>query len=340
MSARKPRLRDVAAAAGTSTKTASRVINGDPRVADDTRARVESAIASLGYRVDVAARSLRRGIDDVIAVIVPTIGDPFMAAVIEEIERIAIMRGVRLLVASNARDAEIEREVVESLLARRVAGLIIVPNLADYSFMANLETPVVFLDRHPDGLAAPAVVVDDTAAAKLATEHLIAYGHQRVAALVDDVRIQTSRLRLDGYRAALTAAHLPFDADLVATDCVTARDAEEWTDRLLDLDRPPTAVFSSRSEITLGVVRALSRAGRPDIALVSFGDFRNADLLDPPVSAIDHDPRELAQQATERLFRSMDGHPPVDSDTVIDLRLIARGSGERAPASATRGAVA
>ena len=340
MSARKPRLSDVAAAAGTSTKTASRVINGDPRVADDTRARVESAIAALGYRVDVAARSLRRGIDDTIAVIVPTIGDPFMAAIIEEIERIAIQRGVRLLVASNARDAEIEREVVESLLARRVAGLIIVPNLADYSFLATIATPVVFLDRHPDGLPAPAVLVDDAAAAHLATAHLIRHGHQRVAVLVDDLRIQTSRLRLAGYRQALAAAHLPFDPDLVAADCVTAVEAEASTDRLLALDPAPTAVFSSRSEITLGVVRSLSRAGRGDIALVSFGDFRNADLLDPPVSAIDHDPRDLASAATERLFRVMDGEPAIEADTIINLRLIPRGSGELTPVPLPRGAVA
>lgn len=340
MTARKPRLSDVAAAAGTSTKTASRVINGDARVAEGTRERVETAIADLGYRVDVAARSLRRGIDDAIAVIVPTIGDPFFAAAIEEIERLAIQRGVRLLVASNARDADLEREVVESLLARRVAGLIIVPNLADYAFMATLDTPVVFLDRHPDGLEAPAVLVDDHAGAHLATSHLIQRGHRRVAILVDDLRIKTSRLRLEGYRAALEDARLPIDPQLIAADCVHAADAAERMQALLDLADPPTAVFSSRSEISLGAVRSLSHAGRSDVGLVSFGDFRNADLLNPPVTAIDHDPRELARRATERLLDRMAGGDAIAEDTVIGLRLIERGSGELVPDRRARGAVA
>ena len=340
MSARKPRLSDVAAAAGTSTKTASRVINGDARVSGETRARVESAVAALGYRVDVAARSLRRGIDDAIAVVVPTIGDPFFAAAIEEIERLAIERGVRLLVASNARDAAIEREVVESLLARRVAGLIIVPNLANYGFMASLDTPVVFLDRHPDGLDVPAVVVDDHYGAYLATTHLLAHGHTRVAVLVDDLRIKTSWLRLQGYQAALADAHLPSDPQLIASDCVTARDAAARMATLLALADPPTAVFSSRSEISLGAVRTLSQQGRPDIALISFGDFRNADLLQPPVTAIDHDPRELARRATARLIDEMNGGNAAEADLVVDLQLITRGSGELTPHHRRHGEVA
>ena len=89
MSTQPVRLVDVAQRAGTSTKTASRVLNGDPRVADDTRRRVEDAMNELGYQVDVLARSLRTGVDETIAVVVPTIGDPFFASMIEEIERAA-----------------------------------------------------------------------------------------------------------------------------------------------------------------------------------------------------------------------------------------------------------
>ena len=99
------RLRDVALAAGTSTKTASRVVNGDARVSADTRRRVEEAVETLGYQVDVTARSLRRGVDDTIGIVVPTIGDPFFAKAIEEIEKRSLEMGIKLLVASNSDSA-------------------------------------------------------------------------------------------------------------------------------------------------------------------------------------------------------------------------------------------
>lgn len=155
------RLRDVADAAGTSTKTASRVVNGDARVSPDTRRRVEQAVESLGYQVDVTARSLRRGVDDTIGIVVPTIGDPFFAKAIEGIEKRSLDLGVKLLVASNSHSAEAEREIVEGLLGRRVAGLIITPEFADYSFLQRIPTPAVFIDRHPRGLDSGVVRVDD-----------------------------------------------------------------------------------------------------------------------------------------------------------------------------------
>ena len=182
MTTKNVRLRDVAEAAGTSTKTASRVINGDPRVSAATRRRVEEAVATLGYQVDLMARSLRRGVDDTIGIIVPTIGDPFFAGMLDEIERIAMTRDFKVLVANNSRSPEVERKVVEGLLARRVAGLIVTPNNADYAFLSTVRTPVVFLDRHPAGLEAGCVRVDDRGeAAVITADHQqvdAATGHQ------------------------------------------------------------------------------------------------------------------------------------------------------------------
>jgi LacI family transcriptional regulator len=155
------RLRDVAQAAGTSTKTASRVINGFDGVAPDTRRRVQEAVDALGYKVDLMARSLRRGVDDTVGIVVPTIGDPFFAKAIEEVEQMVLPLGINLLVASNSRDPHRERKVVDGLLARRVAGLIVTPYSADYSFLKTVSTPVVFMDRGPEGVDTGVVLVDD-----------------------------------------------------------------------------------------------------------------------------------------------------------------------------------
>jgi LacI family transcriptional regulator len=326
------RLRDVAQAAGTSTKTASRVINGFDGVAPETRRRVQEAVESLGYQVDLMARSLRRGVDDTVGIVVPTIGDPFFAKAIEEVERMVLPLGINLLVASNSRDAQRERKVVEGLLARRVAGLIVIPYSADYSFLRTVSTPVVFMDRGPEGLETGVVLVDDLDSSGQAVRHLASFGHRRIALLADDLSIKTSSIRRDGYLKAIAELDLEMDPELVVVGCVDDQQAEQRTNELLDLPNPPTAIFSSRSEISLGVVRALHLRGRTDIALVSFGDFATADVLEPAVTVIDHDPRLIAQSAMERLQARMAGAEDDGRDTYVPLHFIQRGSGELRPA--------
>lgn len=336
MTRRAVRLSDVAKAAGTSTKTASRVINGDPRVSPETRARVQAEVERLGYRVDLLARTLRRGVDNTIGVVVPTIGDPFFASMLEEIERVAIEREVSVLVASNSREADAERRVIDGLLARKVAGMVIAPYAADYGFLATIPTPVVFIDRHPHGIAAGVVRVDDFAEAQRAVQHLASFGHRRIALVVDDLDIETSRLRREGYVAAVTELGLELDPALELIGCVDAAQSERRTRELLGSPTPPTAMFSARSETTLGVVRALHLAGRTDVALISFGDFMNADILSPAISVLDHNPRVIARMAIDRLMSRLDGQEhAADEDVVVPLHLIPRGSGEQSvPAGA------
>jgi LacI family transcriptional regulator len=325
------RLSDVAQAAATSVKTASRVINGDPRVSAETRRRVEEAVVRLGYRVDLLARSLRRGVDDTIGVIVESIADPFFAAVVSEIELAALPRGLNVIVASNRRLPNREAAIVDTLQQRRVAGLIVTPHTADLSYLATTSTPVVFVDRHPRNFSADVVVFDDRGGARTAVRHLIRHGHQRIAFVGDDLEIETSRNRYAGYADALTEAGLTVVPEITATDCSDAAVARARTSGFLDLDEPPTAIFSARSETSLGVVKVLHDRGRTDIAVVSFGDFVLADVLSPAITVLEHSPELLGRLAVERLFLRLDGAGSEPVNTVIPLRLVARGSGEIGP---------
>ncbi len=326
--AKQVRLADVAKAAGTSTKTASRVLNGDPRVAPGTREKVRAAIVDLGYQVDVVARSLRTGVDETIAVVVPTIGDPFFASMIEEIEREVYTQGVKLLVATNSRDAEEEQRVINGLLARRVAGIIVTPYTADYSFLDSVRTPVVFLDRRPHGRQAGAVRVDDEGWAHQGVVHLLDHGHRDIAIIADELSISTSQFRLDGYRRAHHERALETRSEWEILGCARSEDAYRATVALLNFDEQPTAIFSARSETTVGVVQALHELGRTDIALLSFGDFSTAELLAPAVTAIDHSPVGLARLALARLQRRMNGAGESGVDDIMEMGLIRRGSGE------------
>ena len=328
---KKVTLSDVAAHATTSVKTASRVINGDEKVTPEVKVRVEEAVEALGYRVDLLARSLRKGVDDVLAVVVPTIGDKFFATAIEEIEAVALERGTQIIIASNHLDPVKEKQIIRQLEQRRVSGMIIVPNVADYSFMKLSPTPTVFLDRGPHGIQADVVQVDDKFGAQLATEHLIAAGHTNIAFITDDSKIKTAQLRIDGYKAALAKHKITFQDKYVFLGAHSADDAARITTELFRTAPEVTAILSSRSVATMGILRTLHEFNRHDIAIISFGDFEMAQVVEPKISVIDHSPRELGRLAALRIFAKIDGEKYEPETIMGHLSIIRRGSGELPP---------
>ncbi|TQS41045.1 LacI family DNA-binding transcriptional regulator [Cryptosporangium phraense] len=326
------RLKDVAELAATSTKTASRVINGDPRVAEETRVRILAAVRELGYRPDPTARSLRKGTDDTLGLVIDSIADPFFANMTGTIERLAIARGLRVMIASTGRDPRLETTVVDDLLARRVAGLIVAPTAPDYAHLANASCPVLFVDRRPEGFDGETVLVDDNGGARQAVTHLAAQGHQRVGYVGGKMDVATTRSRLQGYRDQVQASALSDADELVRIGRNTADEGRAATEELLALPEPPTAIFSSNTRCSLGVVAALHACNRTDVALVCFGDFGLADVLQPGVTVIDHDPGAIGQVAAETMFDRLAGKQPQEKNVMLPLRLVMRGSGEQPPA--------
>ena len=331
MSERKVRLSDVAAAAGTSTKTASRVLNGDPRVAGETRARVQAAIAELDYRPDPLARSLRKGTDETIGVVVDSIADPFFASVTGEIEKRAFAQGFTVTVASTGRSAERERLLLDGMIRRKVAGAIVAPASRNHRYLCGASRPLVFIDRGPIDLDVDAVLVDDYHGARVAVGHLLARGHRRIAYVGDFPDLETADQRLAGYRAEFAAAGVPVTEELVAADCQEIADAAERAEELLRRSEPPTAIFSANTRCSMGVAPVLHALSRTDVALVCFGDFFMAASLQPAVTVIDHSPELIGQLAAERLFHRMAGADEPSRRIEAPLRLIPRGSGELSP---------
>ena len=331
MSARKVRLTDVAAAAGTSAKTASRVLNGDPRVAVETRARVQRAIAELHYQPDPLARSLRKGTDETIGVVIDSIADPFFASVTSEIEKVAFANGLTVTVASTGRSADRERLLLDGMVRRKVAGVIVAPASLNHAYLGGASCAVVFIDRGPVELDVDAVLVDDYRGARTAVGHLIAHGHRRIAYVGDLPNMETADQRLAGYRAEHEAAGLPVDESLIAADCSEISDATERAGQLLARPDPPTAIFTANTRSSMGVAPALHALSRTDVALVGFGDFFMAASLQPAVTVIDHSPEVIGQLAAERLFHRLAGSTEPSRRIEAPLRLIVRGSGELRP---------
>jgi LacI family transcriptional regulator len=325
-------MRDVAERAGVSLKTVSRVINAEAGVATTTAERVGEAIAALGFQRNDLARSLRHGLSSsTLGLVIEDVANPFYSAVAQAVETAARARGFLLITASAREDAERERELVSALVGRRVDALLIVPAGADQRYVDTMRgrTAFVYIDRPPGGLEADTVLLDDAGGARAAVEHLLARGHRRIACVADRAEVYTARERVAGYEAALAAAGVAVDPELIRPGSQDAVQAERVVTELLGLpaDRRPTAVFSANNRNTIGALHAL--AGREDeVALVGFDDFELADLLG--ITVVRADAGQLGARAAHLAFARLDGDERAPQRVTIPTEIVERGSGERA----------
>jgi len=327
-------MRDVAALAGVSLKTVSRVVNGAPTVDTGLAARVRRAAAQLNYRHNMTASNLRRGDrrSFMIGLMLEDVSNPYSSSIYRAVEDVARERGVGVLAGSLDEDPVRERELAATLVARRVDGLIVSPAGRDHSYLRDeqeMGMAVVFVDRPPALLPADSVMVDNTAGAIAAVRHLIGYGHRRIAFLGDLTSIATAQDRYAGYRDTLRQAGLTEDPSLVLHNLHTAQAAEAAVIGMLNDPEPPSALFSSQNLITLGTVRALRACGAQNrIAMVGFDDLPLADMLDPPVTVVSQDVVAIGTLAAQILFRRIDGDTSDVEAHIVPTRLIPRGSGE------------
>lgn len=319
-------MRDVAARAGVSAKTVSRVFNDDPHVLPETRSHVERIMQELNYVPNVLATTFRSGKTSAIGVAVPDIVDPFFAAIARAVDGVARDRGVATLLTNLGDDPGRERDILESLLSRRLAGLIVAPVGTDHSWLKRWKdsTPVVFVDRAPISLSADTFADNDEAGGHLGTSHLIGHGHRRIAYVGDIMHLSTEVNRLAGYRRALGEAGLEPDDELVSAYVHDRATVEAEVARLLALPDPPTAIFSSNARTSMLLVHAIPR---DELAVVGFGDFPMADALRPALTVIDQDPDQIGRSAATRVFERVD-HPKrrLRRTTILDVTLVERES--------------
>ena len=327
-------MRDVAAAAGVSLKTVSRVVNAEAGVDARTTARVNAAIASLGYRRNDAAVNLRKGIPlATIGLIIEDLANPFYASLARAVEEVATRHEHAIVMASSAEDPERERKVVFDMLQRGVDGLVMVPAGHDHRYLLpelSRGTRVVFLDRGPGGIEADSIVLENARGTREAVEHLIAHGHRRIAFVGDPIEVETSRERLDGYREALDAAGIDFEPALVRMGPPRESLIQAATRQLLAMPQPPTAIFGQNNRNALAIIRAM-RSLTATVAFIGFDDFELADMLPVPVTVVSYDPGELARTAAELLFARLAGDSRPPQRILVPTRLIVRGSGEITP---------
>jgi LacI family transcriptional regulator len=330
----RPTMLDVAALAGVGLATVSRVVNNKPGVSAATVARVQAAIDRLDYRHNVNAATLRRADPKTatIGLVLEDVANPFMSALHRAVEDHARTRGVLVFAGSCDEDAARERELISEFRSRRVDGIIVVPAGPDHSYLlaeVRHGTALVFVDRPPRFLDADTVTADDAGGARSAVAHLGASGHRRIGYLGAALTIRTAEDRLRGYQEGLAELGVAADPALVRTGLTSVQEAERAAAEILRNPDPPTAFVSGQNYFTVGAVKAFRALGRQrEIALIGYDDFLLADMLEPAVTVVAHDPAEIGRIAAELLFRRLDGGSSPSEHVVCPARLLPRGSGE------------
>lgn len=333
-SASRATMHDVAALAGVSLKSVSRVVNGEPGVSESLAQRVTEAVDELGYRHNLAASNLRRRGQRTasIGMLVQDLSNGFCSETLRAVEDRARERGVVVMAASTDEDPERERQLVQALVSRRIDGLILMPTGPDLSWLEverSSGLAVVTVDRRPVVPELDGVMVDNTGAAAEAVRHLMAHGHRRIAFLGDATSISTAADRRDGYRAALRAGGVRPDPGLERVGLRSRAEALAATHELLDLSAPPTAIFAARNVICEGALMALREHHLSSrIALIGFDELAVAEMVSPPVSVIRQDTYEIGTRAIDLLLARLDGDVSDVRVEVVPSTLVARGSGE------------
>lgn len=329
-------LKDVAARAGVSARTVSNVVNGSARVATQTRQRVQEAIDELGYRPNLAARSLRAGRTGIIGLAIPEFHSPYFGELAGLLVDEARRRSWTVIIEQTRGDAEVERRLLTGDSGRVMDGLIISPwALTADELTATADTlPIVLLGERSSQGKADHVAVDSVAAADEATAHLLGLGRRRVAAIGLQPHLSngTAQQRTEGYRRALRRAGIPPRPEWERSVTALHRaDGARAMAELLDGDTVPDAVFAFSDELALGALHMAHLRGvrMPEqLAVVGFDDVEDGRFSHPALTTVSPDKRQIAQRALQCLAdRIYSPHNQVPAATLtIPHRLVVRTS--------------
>ncbi|WP_370326044.1 LacI family DNA-binding transcriptional regulator [Euzebya sp.] len=327
---------DVAARAGVSVATVSRVVNGRYGVSEATAAKVRRVIDEMGYASSLVAQSLRSERTGVIGVLMSRI-EPFGTEILKSVSDTLQDSGYELIVfCPTSEHAEgWERRSVARLGGTLVDGsLLIAPTVVDVAS----DHPVVAVDPHVGASHLPTVAAENHEGAVAATQHLIELGHRRIGFLGGRTDLESARQREAGYRAALTDAGRPVDPDLVQHGDFTEAGAEAPARRLLALPDRPTGIFAANDRSAMYVLRLAAELGLDvpgDLSIVGFDNVPETLMTNPPLTTVDQSIRALGSEAIQLLLELIDrdaqsaldgAETPEPIHRLLPVHLVVRGS--------------
>jgi LacI family transcriptional regulator len=325
-------INDVAKRAGVSTMTVSRVINNSGYIHQKTRAKVEQAIAELGYVPNALARSLRFKQTKTLALVLTDITNPFFTTLARGVEDVASERGFSVIFCNSDESREKETDYLNVVARKQADGILLVPAFSSrdsVDFLRDCGIPFVLLDRRIPDLQVDIVRCDSEEGAYQLTRHLIDLGHQRIAALTGSRMVTTAADRITGYHRALAESGLE-DQAVEFYGAFSVDSGHSMTQQALALNPPPTALFTANNFIAVGAFRAIREAGLrvpDDISMVAFDDLTEANIIDPFLTVVSQPAYEIGYKATSLLLDRIAGNGSAEAQEIIlPTQLITRRS--------------
>ncbi|MGK9232434.1 LacI family transcriptional regulator [Inquilinus limosus] len=326
-------LRDVARAAGVSVATASKALNGQGRMADETRERIRQTAKALGFRPNGLAQSLSRQRSFTVGLLTNDTYGRFTLPVMAGISDALVDNGVSVFLCNIEDDPRLAQTHVDAMLEKRVDGIIASGKRIDRHLpvdLSNLGIPVIYAFTEPDPESI-GFVSDDEAGARLAVEHLVRLGRRRIAHVTGPAGFRVVHQRAKAYRDVQREAGLEEPEQGVLTGQWTEAWGHEATGYLFDgIGRPPDAVFCGNDQIARGVVDALRERGRrvpEDVAVIGFDNWEIvAAATRPPLTTVDMNLKELGREAGLTLLKLVDREPIEPGIRKLPCRLVVRAS--------------
>lgn len=333
---------DVAARAGVSTATVSRVLAGLGGAGSETQERILVAAAELGYRPSGIARSLKRRTTRTFGLIVTDIENPFFPQLVRAVEDAARDDGYALLLCNAADDPDREGAYLDLLAERRVDGVVIAASslgLHHREWLAAAPLPVVLVNCTAAGVELPSIASDNVEGGRIAARHLLDLGHRRIGVLTAPPRNVDAPDRLAGVREALAAAGAGAGAPVIMADA-GVQGGERAMRELLEVAPGTTGVVAYNDLMAIGAMRAVRAAGLRvpgDVSVVGFDDVDLAAYVDPPLTTVAQSTAAMGRWAVEQLTAAVAAaaegdRAPATEPVLLPVRLEVRGSTAAPPA--------
>lgn len=325
------RIKDIAKAAGVSTATVSRVLNGKQNVRPEVKSKILKIVKRLNYSPNRAARSLRSKRSSIIGLIVADIQNPFFASVCRAVEDVAQAHNLSILLCNTDENPEKEKMYLELMHNENAAGIILSPTgglarhfpqeLADHS-------PMVVIDRRVDGVNIDSVYIDNFNAAKTLAEHLLHHGYRRIAGLFGANSV-TGNERLQGFKAAFQELGLDIHEELIFELPARADEGHETVTKILESKKPPEAILTSSGLLATGAFKAIrdKEICVPDaIAFATFDESHWTSMIRPAITVIEQPTYAIGQTAGEMLLKRIADTNRPTRQVVLSSKLIVRQS--------------
>lgn len=321
-----PNILDVAAHAGVSRTTVSRVLNQSERVDESTRQKVLQAIKELGYEPSRVAQSLRRQKTQMIAVLVPRVSNPFYSALMQGIEAEAAQHGYYVILCNTENDLQKEIQYLKMIEHHQVDGIIMTALRNDKETVRSYESygPIVMIGEYTEDNLFPVVTVDHYAAAYTAAEHLLKLGHRKVGMVGGSKQSLIARDRESGFRQALLDYSVPVHDAWIKESSYSILNGKQYARELLAAEDRPTAVFAGNDELAVGVIQAIKEQGLrvpKDMAIVGFDGQLIGSIVEPRLTTIEQPIEMLGTVGMSLLISRLNGKTVVPERTLLQTSL-------------------